>query len=255
MVGPGWKFFVWQLISVFAFKNFYCTFDTQLAENENTFYMFSLGFSYYSKDWWQFCNFLHKLTGGILVIKHTTFLLFSDMFNGHETPFTPNPCSPASPLHRSASFPTPLYLQQPYRHVSTRSISPLLCRSLFQFTLIHCRETPLYDPPPRLSAPSRGSLPPRQPPFRTLLSPPRRRTQRLVRGRPHGGVGWLVLRRPAGSSSRLPWVALNGGSSWLSQGGSHRFETFLVLWLSWLSWVETLSMVWIFMEGMKCWQL
>ena len=84
MVGPGWKFFVWQLISVFAFKNFYCTFDTQLAENENTFYMFSLGFSYYSKDWWQFCNFLHKLTGGILVNKHTTLLMKSDMLNGHQ---------------------------------------------------------------------------------------------------------------------------------------------------------------------------
>jgi hypothetical protein len=30
-----------------------------------------------------------------------------------------------------------------------------------------------------------------------------------------------VSRRPVGSSSRLPWVALNGGSSWLSRGGFH----------------------------------
>ena len=32
-------------------------------------------------------------TGGILVIKHTTFLLLFYMFNGHETPITPNPSS------------------------------------------------------------------------------------------------------------------------------------------------------------------
>ncbi len=33
---------------------------------------------------------------------------------------------------------------------------------------------------------------------------------------------WLTGLTPlAGSSSRLPWVALNGGSWWLSQGGSH----------------------------------
>ena len=76
MVGSGWKIFVWQLNSVFAFKNFYYAFDTQLAKNENTFELFSLGFSYCSKDRWQFCNFLHKLTGGILVIKHIIFLLF-----------------------------------------------------------------------------------------------------------------------------------------------------------------------------------
>ena len=131
--------------------------------------MFSLEFGYCSKDRWQFCNFLHKLTGGILVNKHTTFLLFSNIFNSHETPITPNPCSPASPLHRFASSPTPLHLQQPhhhrYRHVSTRSTSPLICHSLLRFTHIHRRETLLYDPPPRLLAPSRGSLPPRRPPL------------------------------------------------------------------------------------------
>jgi hypothetical protein len=39
---------------------------------------------------------------------------------------------------------------------------------------------------------------------------------------------WLTGLTPlAGSSSRLPWVALNGGSWWLS-----RVETPSVLWLS-----------------------
>ena len=76
MVGSGWKIFVWQLISVFALKNFYYAFDTQLAENETISYMFLLVFDYCSNDQWQFCNFLNKLTGGILVIKHTTLFLF-----------------------------------------------------------------------------------------------------------------------------------------------------------------------------------
>ena len=86
MVSPGWKIFVWQLISVFAFKIFYCAFDTQLAKNETTFYLFSLVFGYCSKDQWQFCNFLHKLTSDILVIKHTTlfhFLTFSTAMKPH----------------------------------------------------------------------------------------------------------------------------------------------------------------------------
>ena len=47
--------------------------------------MFSLEFSYCSKDRWQFCNFLHKLTGGILVNKRTTLFLFLTKLNGHET--------------------------------------------------------------------------------------------------------------------------------------------------------------------------
>ena len=47
-----------------------------MVEIETKFYMFSEGFNYCSKDRWQFCNFLHKLTGGGLVIKHTIFLLF-----------------------------------------------------------------------------------------------------------------------------------------------------------------------------------
>ncbi len=47
-----------------------------------------------------------------------------------------------------------------------------------------------------------------------------RRTQRLVQGRLHGGAGLLVSRHPAGSSSRLPWVAFNGGSWWLSRAES-----------------------------------
>ena len=76
MLGPGWKIFVWQLNSVFAFKILYCAFDTQLAENENNFELFSHVFGYCSKDRWQFCNFLHKLTGGILVNKWTTLFLF-----------------------------------------------------------------------------------------------------------------------------------------------------------------------------------
>ena len=85
MVGSSLKFFVWFLYSVFAFKYFYCTIDTQFTENENNFYMFSLEFGYYSKDRWQFCNFLHKLTGSILVNKRTTLFLFLTKLNGHET--------------------------------------------------------------------------------------------------------------------------------------------------------------------------
>ena len=97
MVGPGWKIFVWQLISVFEFKNFFFAFDTQLAENETTFYMFSLVFDYCSKDRWQFCNFLHKLTGGILVIKHN----FISFFWYVQRPWNPNYSKPiffAEPL-------------------------------------------------------------------------------------------------------------------------------------------------------------
>ena len=85
MVGSSLKFFVWFLYSVFAFKYFYCTIDTQFTENENNFYMFSLEFGYCSKDRWQFCNFLHKLTGSILVNKRTTLFLFLTKLNGHET--------------------------------------------------------------------------------------------------------------------------------------------------------------------------
>ncbi len=91
-VGLGWKNFVWQLISVFAFKIFYYAFDTQLAENETTFYMFLLVFGYCSKDWWQFFNFLHKLTGGILVIKYTTLFLFLTC----STAWNPNYSKPIS---------------------------------------------------------------------------------------------------------------------------------------------------------------
>ena len=60
-----------------------------MAEIETKFYMFSVGFSYYSKDWWQFCNFLHKLTDGSLVIKHTIFLLFLTFSTAMKKPFTP----------------------------------------------------------------------------------------------------------------------------------------------------------------------
>ncbi len=60
MVGSGWKFFVWFLYSVFAFKYFYCTIDTQFGQNENNFYLFSLEFGYCSKDQWQFWKY-HQL--------------------------------------------------------------------------------------------------------------------------------------------------------------------------------------------------
>uniref|UniRef100_A0A2N9FC39 Uncharacterized protein n=1 Tax=Fagus sylvatica TaxID=28930 RepID=A0A2N9FC39_FAGSY len=164
-------------------------------------------------------------------------------FAGHETPTTPNPCSPASPLHRSASSPTPLHLQQPHhhrcRHISTRSASPLLHRSLLQFTRIHRQETPLCDPPPRLSASSRGSLPPRQPPFQTLLSPPRQRTQRLYarEATRMALVDWSRAGRLGAAHGCLGWLSME------ALRGSHGFETFSVLWLSWLSRVETLSVV------------
>ena len=60
-----------------------------------------------------------------------------------------------------------------------------------------------------------------------------RRTQ--ARAREATRWRWLTALVPlAGSSSRLPSVALNGGSWWLS-----RVETPSVLWLSWLSrWCE-----------------
>ena len=45
-------------------------------------------------------------------------------------------------------------------------------------------------------------------------------TQRLSRGRLHGGADCLVSCRPVVSSSQLPWVALNGGFWWLSRGES-----------------------------------
>ena len=70
--GPKSKIVCLGIVLTFCIKKF----SLFMAEIETNFYMFSIGFSYCSKDQWQFCNFLHKLTNSILVIKHTIFLTF-----------------------------------------------------------------------------------------------------------------------------------------------------------------------------------
>uniref|UniRef100_A0A2N9GL49 Uncharacterized protein n=1 Tax=Fagus sylvatica TaxID=28930 RepID=A0A2N9GL49_FAGSY len=58
-------------------------------------------------------------------------------------------------------------------------------------------------------------------------------------GRPHGGAGSRAVR--LGAAHGLPWVALKGGSSWLSRGGSV-VETLSVL--SWLSRFSGVNVIW-----------
>ena len=95
--------------------------------------MFLVGFRHCSKDRWQFCNFLHKLTGGIIVIKHTFFPSFSDIFNGHR-----NYSSSLKFLKLSLSSLLPLIPVRHRRlgHFSLLLLLPLRHRLTWSFLII-----------------------------------------------------------------------------------------------------------------------
>ena len=69
-----------------------------MAQIENNLYMFLADFRHCSKDRWHFCNFLHKMTGGIIVIKHSFFPSFSDTLNGHEEQLLKEEAPPSSKI-------------------------------------------------------------------------------------------------------------------------------------------------------------
>ena len=81
--GLGSKIVCLAIILTFWIQKFSLFIWYSNGRNWDQLLLFSVGFSYCSKDWWQFCNFFHKLTSGILVIKTHIFPSFSDIFNGH----------------------------------------------------------------------------------------------------------------------------------------------------------------------------
>ena len=87
-----------------------------------------LGFGYCSKDQWQFCNYLHKLTGGISVNKHTNLLKKADICNSH---------LPIYPIYSFAPNPSAI---KPHSHKHTTCE---ICNGhLLLYSKPLCHETP-----------------------------------------------------------------------------------------------------------------